>query len=437
MDTEELTAALPSTRLALLAEEGWLARWLELFNPASRRIWAGLAIVVAMLLTLSAAASTEGRFGLGSVLGPSSDNPDLRLKGMSFLGDTMVWPFLFLVPAAAMLVNVALRKIDKLVANIAALLDPSWIASHKEEYAGVLTRLAGPASTSVHWRWVRRMAWVLGITFFAWNTLTCAFPEMFRPYVSHQATVFEQGGFTVREFPDGIAVPKWDTDPSGAPITWLLARLWVLTLGYVWIPPLIYMMARSVRVLYVLASGFSKHRGAFRVQPLAADKAGGLSSLSDATLAAVYPMSVVGIMMVMPFMKENTQASIHNWILFLPFVPVFAAVFFLPLMGVHEAMQDAKLEMLERYGELYTRLSNRFLAEVELERSDSATVATLHAAMEGIRLNHDQVSQMPVWPFHTSAIVRLSTVVALPLVIALGNALLGALVGAWLTDFSR
>lgn len=53
------------------------------------------AISIGPFIVLGLAAFYEGRFGLGSMI-DSKIVDDTTVLGMSFLGDTMVWPYFFL-----------------------------------------------------------------------------------------------------------------------------------------------------------------------------------------------------------------------------------------------------------------------------------------------------------------------------------------------------
>src|SRR5258707_992639 len=85
-------------------------RWLTSrigFDTSSHRRFLALMVLVPSVL-FSVVTIGEGRFWLRSVHGVVSGT-HYDAIGMSFLGDTMVWPFFVLVPAALLLLKYAAR----------------------------------------------------------------------------------------------------------------------------------------------------------------------------------------------------------------------------------------------------------------------------------------------------------------------------------------
>jgi len=223
---------------------------------------------------------------------------------------------------------------------------------------------------------------------------------------------------------DPVLIPKWDTDPAGAPLSWATARLWVLCIGYFWLPLILAKLVNLVAGTYYFTKKLSDQDGAFDVKPLAPDKAGGLSSLATLAKSFVYPMVLFGIMMTMPFIKENTQPSLHNFLLFVPFVPLFFLVFFLPLGGAHKAMKRAKDQALEEFSALFDTVNAQLVLAIRGPAERATEVDRLHTSIRALRSCYERIEKMPVWPFDISVIYRLIAAVLLPATIPILQILL-------------
>jgi len=470
-DEELLPASGVVTRRDILRHDRFLRRILDLLRLDRLGGWLRLILVIAGPLALLGFVTWwEDCFEWGSVTGPVAVKAGVwfTVRGMSFLGDTMVWPYMILIPLLFVLLELAICRFEQFFLSIKPVLSPDWLAQHAEEYramVGESRRIVGGAGG---WRTVRRAAVALGFFFFVYNTVTCTFPmpDFFKPYKTSSPFV-EQGvtskppylqisldqkhtlTFALTDRPkaeesskplvapagasvDGslappppkylqtrliqeVAVPKWDTDRSRWWWSWLSARLWVLLLGYVWIPLVLYKLANLVAATYTFTNRLAACPGALVVQPL--DAAGGLGRLSSLPFALTYPMVVLGIMLAMFFFKENTSASLHDLILLVPFLPAYFAMFFVPLLGVHRAMQAAKQEYQQKFAGLFEVAHEDFLREVKTPTLDAAGFSRLQLKMKGLSESYERISAMPVWPFEMSTVYRLITAVLLPVVV--------------------
>lgn len=354
-------------------------------------------------------------------------NPEVR--GMSFLGDTMVWPYAILLPILFLLLNVALFRFERFFTSIKHVLSSQWLEANPAEYEKIVEKTRTIVAGNGVWQFIKWFAVAAGFIFFTWNTITCTNADVFKPYKTDKPFVLVEGKFiqldasVILTSPRPldqvlpVQVPKWDCDLKEGPLSWAVARLWVLIIGYVWIPFVLFKLSNLVTAVYVYTRELSKHKNALDIKPLSPDQAGGLSKLASLAIALTYPIVVVGVMMTMPFFKENTNVSVHNLVLFIPFVPVFLSVFFIPLLGVHRAMVAAKDEYLEQFSELFDVINAKFIEEVKTPTLSNDELSRLEMSMRGLTSGYDKISKMPVWPFEISTLYRLATAVLIPVLV--------------------
>ncbi len=430
-EVESLLCEAKIHRSDLLHNEPGLRFGLDLIRLDSARGLLRLAAVILFpLLIFTAVTLYEGRFGLGSVTWLSGELGSRRVRGMSFLGDTMVWPFVILIPLLFVLLNKALDRFEAFFESIQGLLSRSWLIENSEEYLQIVERTRSIVRTEGGWRYTRQTCVAVGLVFFAVNTIVCSYPEISIPYLDYSVVPYTTNQPWVKQ-PDTcgsyqeenlapcekIPVPKWDADIESAWWSWLSARVWVLFLGYVWIPVVIHKLFNLVLATYIYTSRLATHQRALEVKPLSPDNVGGLSKLASLATALTYPMVVVGIMMAMPFIKENTTPSLHNMLLFIPFAPLFFSFFFLPLLGVHRAMSAAKEKYLREFADLFNNVQARFLGAIREPSLDAEEFQRLEISMRGLSETYGRIEKMPVWPFEISTLYRLFTAVLIPVLV--------------------
>lgn len=440
-----------------------LRRFLGWAKPTSaRNIFKLILLILVPLVVMSLITISENRFSFGSVtwesheldgvvidLGTLPDRPAStdgqipnsnsqpipytlnkpKVRGMSFLGDTMVWPYAILLPFLLLLLNVALSRFERFFASVKQVLSKDWLEKNPDTYNQIVDQTRATLAGEGAWRLFKILAISAGFIFFAWNTVTCTWADIFKPYKADAPYVLIDNKYVQLEtsmilesprpvetiFP--VQVPKWDCDPDVGFLSWVVARLWVLLIGYVWIPFILFKLANLVAAIYIYTKKLSSHKNALDIKPLSPDQAGGLSRLASLATALTYPIVVVGLMMAMPFFKENTNVSLHNLVLFIPFVPVFFAVFFIPLLGVHRAMVTAKDEYLEQFSELFDKVNAQFIREVKAPSLEINEFTRLEISMRGLTDSYDKISKMPVWPFEISTLYRLGTAVLIPVLV--------------------
>ncbi len=442
--TREMLAGDPLLR--------WALNRVGLETPA--KVYSTLAIIIVPMLLLSLAANAEERFWWSKLVGESTDLPNVEIRGMSFMGDTMVWPFILLIPLTAIALKRAMKKTEWMFSQITDSLNREWLRENGATYEAFVDNAREVLSSKGAWGWLRSVSIGLGLGFFIFNAITCTFPEVYRPYEAKKVYVVAKGdrgrrvevlqnptenavrfmgdaeehsqekeskeappqkkGAELQEMKKMIIIPKWDTDIHDARLSWLGSRLWVLLLGYFWVPQLLYKLSNLVGGVYVFERAIAKEEGALEVRPLAPDNAGGLSSLSATAMSFVYPIAGISLMVTMSFMKENAVPSDHNYFLIVPFIPLLLAVFFVPLAGVHSAMKSAKDKYSQEISSLFNEINERVMAEIRAPSLDHEEFNRLETSLRTLRDYFKQIQAMPVWPFEPATILRLTTVILIP-----------------------
>jgi hypothetical protein len=174
-------------------------------RPVSYVLW----LVILPLLLFGAFCGIthkEARFGLGSLDLPAVPGSRDVIAGLSFLGDTMVWPFLLLIPLLLVLLRAAIGKAVALRRESATLVRGEILTSPAcaEEFGALAGQFeATLCYRSLTWRWLRHAALVVGLLVFVYNTVACirgdAWPDwpvlydriwsLLKPYGSHQVVI--------------------------------------------------------------------------------------------------------------------------------------------------------------------------------------------------------------------------------------------------------
>ena len=110
------------TRKDIFASDTLLMGLTERIGISDGRRFINLcAVVVLPSLIPMIAAAIDGNLRLGSVVGPADHGPPR--PGMSFLGDTMVWPCFVLVPISMLLLGYAVAAVCRLSCDISRLVE--------------------------------------------------------------------------------------------------------------------------------------------------------------------------------------------------------------------------------------------------------------------------------------------------------------------------
>jgi hypothetical protein len=338
----------------------------------------------------------------------------LDVRGMSYIGDTMVWPFYILVPTTLLLLGRAIRKIQVFFDSIRYSIIERQ--NTIDRYDALINESTHSFSAKNAWKWVSYIGLIVGISFVAWNSITCTFPETIHPYKSHTAYISDQN--TPMHFANNIDLPKWDTNIKEAPASWFASRLWVI-FGYLLIPIMLTKLVNLIAVLYGFCSKLSSNK-LLKIKPLSSDSAGGFSTLSDVALSFVHVIIPVSIMLLASFMKESTPASLHNYFLVFLFIPIFFSAFFLPLISFHIAMKTAKTSYLRRISEQYNELNDNLLDDICNKSISPDDIDKIEKNMGVLKRMYEQVKGMTEWPVEIITVYRFIASFSVPPTLAAG-----------------
>ena len=419
----------------------------------SRRQRLGLVLVMcAPLAVLSLVSRAEGRFALGSLTTalPSGE----QAVGMSFLGDTMVWPFSFIVPIAFLLLVVAAHRSVRLLNAIATqVVQTSEDATGAAEMARMvqsakrtLGRQGGRLGLAL-----RLGPWIVAIAFWSYNTVTCALhdvlPDGCYPYRASTVSITPPGGGdpaagprdvnTIRlALDDPVALPKWDCDIRKAPMSCIGARIW--TLIFYGIPPfilagLVGLVVGVVNFLTALeqcgrAIG-SEGQCLGELKPFAPDGFGGLGTLADTGMSYIYVLSSFTLMVSMGFFKEGAQRSWHNVAMLVFFLPVAISVFAAPSAAVRGILVRAKRLYLDTLARELNGVAKRICGCTEEKPCDPGSDQRDFYRLQSLKLLYDHVSSVPEWPFSSRTVTRMALSLGLPVLLVLLDKLLSLLMG--------
>lgn len=459
----------------VMASNPLLARLLDLMSFDRRRgSLVFLALVAVPAIALSLATLSEQRFEMGSVtatrtLATEAGVQEREVLGMSFLGDTMVWPYFLLVPVTLLLLRRSAEKVARFFAVVRTTLGEEFVRSNPDVYARLVEE-AKERLAARHWSWrtFKYAAVAAGALFCLYNFLTCTFTD--NPYYPYLAEVvyakktaaaqsegdgstplvvkYEEGELiialqrfgsagraadeTISPDPsydelrveEPVPLPKWDTDRREAPASWLLTRLWVV-LGYGLTPLVLFKVVNLMVVLQVFCGRLTSHQHSLDIKPLAPDRAGGLASLSDAALSFIYVFIPIFIMVGAALIKEATPPSPHNYLLIVGFVPLLVAAFFMPLSSVHNAMRRAKEYYLSEVSRQFNQLNDRLLADIAAGQLVDGELVKVERSTESLEKLYRQIEKLPEWPLALTTLLRfLGATFMVPLVLFLLQRLL-------------
>lgn len=213
----------------------------------------------------------------------------------------------------------------------------------------------------------------------------------------------------------------WALWPRRYPGAFLGSILWssfwmiVVVRSVAWYPIAICL------VLFPMLRGYSKQER-ITVQPVAPDGKGGLASVGRLSLAITLVASS-GLLLAIPWIIifPDSLAAIIGFPTYLMFL---TALFFLPLLSVHEAMSTAKMRELDKWSRRFRTACER----METKESDGCNDAqnpcqeptyllSQLQCMEAIEHVYARAEAMPVWPSDWKTLRQFSVVVLVPLLI--------------------
>lgn len=377
-----------------------------------------LAITFPFLL-FSFVADQEGRFSLKSLTFKQQiGQEELEVLGMSFLGDPMVWPFFILVPLTILLLKHAAQKLADFFYEIRVVVDPAWAQENAGVYEQLIRETRDRLDGRGTWRWAPRAAAGIAIAFWLWNGATCTIPQL-GAYQSASVYVQQANEWTKRDLDNRLNIQKWDANFTEAPFCWGLARLWTL-FGYGVVPFILAKLFAIVTALSLFSKALIK-KGALNIQPLAADRSGGLSCLTDAALAIIYTFLPVLLMVFAAFFKEGTPPSTHNYLLMAAFLPLIMIAFGVPVGTVHAAMEKTKRKYLARVSHRFNVVNQELLRHLENAKPDREHIQTLDRSIQALQNLYSQIEKMPVWPLEIGRGLRFAGALLAPVALTLAQ----------------
>ena len=391
--------------------------------------------------------------------------------GMSFLGDTMVWPFIFIVPLCLLITKESVKRSINLLNKISGCISPEWRNAPEDDkysYKDTVTRVEDIFQNKYRWpgKVLLILPWVIALTFWVYNTDTCSYQLLFKyPYKTGQNNIlkttenkkdyekvkmqipdtnhspavisrklekikiffYKKFSLSISDTNEYVSIPKWDCSPKKAPFSWLSTRIW--TLFYYGIIP--FIIAQLITVIWGITY-FLRNTKKWRkkqkehnnkktliIEPFSPDEFGGLGYLADTSMSYLYSISSFALLLVMFFYKEGSDPSWHNYLMIVAFIPFALVVPLIPILIVRDSILNAKLTYLSTISEKINNLSDLMLNETAERKHINQSEKELYYQLSSLKLLYNQAINMPEWPFTYSTFVRIVLSVGTPLTLAL------------------
>lgn len=254
------------------------------------------------------------------------------------------------------------------------------------------------------------------------DELTRALPDMFaKRWWALAAFVLATGAAFIFLLPTYLKEMKgtvwWGDNFAGA----LLATMWVQINLYFVLVVLFYV----VLSLYWLIQIFSHFE--VNIRPLNPDRAGGLAPLGSFALTLSYAISALGMLLVATPITRHyiVEGSFQfKWSLDIIlgmgiYATVAPFVFFAPLSVAHNAMKEAKddllLQIARRFEYEYDQIQNALGLTKNVSGKQSFDLGESLEKLNHLKELHQTTSEFPVWPFNTQNITRFTTSFVSPL----------------------
>jgi hypothetical protein len=388
----------------------------------------------------------------------------IYIHGMSFLGDTMVWPYLIWLPVCLSLLKLAIHRSIKLLNKVIDKSSHDWICSTENKHnfnsaynntLKIFNHSKGKLS--------RLLAIIPGVIFvliWSYNTITCTFNEYSLINVNPFNYPYKQNSFTIsfnntdnfdgegivdnitKEFlkeyhtnilsmnkvdntnndflittDKKINLPKWDTDYNSYTLSNLLSRF-LSVLVYIITPFLLTELAfliwgTSSFLLYLRRwekqNGNKKTNASLQIEPFAEDGFGGLAYLANTGMSYLYVIIATSVLLVLSFIKETVNASWHDYLLLLLFLPAAILSFLIPTLILRGSIINAKYAYLKRVSNKLNGLSGK-----ALDNNTIIDAKETNYKVNTLYLFYKKGLEMPEWPLTYTTIFRLIITVLSP-----------------------
>ena len=428
-----------------------------IFNFLCKRVgWESFSKVLGLgswiflpFFTLSIISLYESRFHYKSVIMHLEGYGDAL--GMSFLGDTMVWPFCFIVPILFLISKYAVSCSVELMNRIHDKSTIKW--KEDNDYYGLeqstaRARAFFDGSRSWAIRCLALSPWVIALLFWGYNTMTCSFHQYLRedayPYKTNNVQILENEDIIPTMLPEGavfpmtiefekkVHLPKWDTDFENAPFTNIATRIWTV-LFYC---PLPFLVIRIIMIVCGVTNFLvgvkrweNEHQGlqAIDIEPFGGDGFGGLSFLADTGMSYMYFFIGFIVLLVMSFLKEGVDPSWHNYLLIFMFLPLAFIAFITPAVAVRRPIMNAKERHINDIVGKINSVSETILNN-DL-KADQKAESSLHFRLSSLKILYDHVNGIPEWPFTPATYIRAFITISVPILLMVADVLVGKFFG--------
>lgn len=175
-----------------------------------------------------------------------------------------------------------------------------------------------------------------------------------------------------------------------------------------------FTLVRVIAAIRCICSTLNE-QNIFDLKPLAPDRAGGLRSLGNLALSMTY-ITIPFLLHVMVYYcwLPEVDAPFVIGLCIITALAVF--IFFLPLASTHQAMSEAKSEMLKHVSQEFNLLNKKLVGVIaEAGSSDEDEEKAVFERIKRLDEMYAMINRMPAWPFDISIISRFGVSVLLPI----------------------
>lgn len=438
----------------IIAPRSLFGRLIASIGIESRRQVLGLlALCTVPLVILSAAALHDDRFWPGSLT--IRDPEHGIVLGMSFIGDTMVWPMTLTMPLLVVFIAVARRSTNASLNKLAELVDPAtaagvadphraasreWLRNVKRRTVSIFDGGSRPLRPFVLF-----IPWGVAILMNCYNGFTCFFrpdlpsavpaavleqlPFLADPYATSTILVRTStagpGEYSPKPVTRRYPIPKWDTDRHDALASAALTRLWALIFytlpGFVMLR-LILMVIGFAYFLRQFSRWASEHAFSQEqsiIKPFAVGSFSGLDYLSETAVRYFYVAFGFLVIGAFPFFKEGISLSTHNRMLLVFFMPIVMIAFITPMLEARRILRAIKMKYLAVIGSQ----QNEILFNLTADRYTSRSLSGVYYKFMSLKEYNHEIARMRVWPFRFATLAWLfACLMAVPVLTIVGTA---------------
>lgn len=158
----------------------------------------------------------------------------------------------------------------------------------------------------------------------------------------------------------------------------------------------------------------------FDLQIMHPDKCGGFKSIGDLCFNINIVSLVLGVvfagMIYFISLKEQPQILLY----LILYIGISLFFFFYPIMGIHNAMQNRKTELMNK---INVKIKNQNLYE-NIYKNGNVDKEILKK-IQDIRKINSEISKIPVWPFDSETLRKFVTTTVLPVIIVITSKIIG------------